>query len=148
MRKGCGRRRPAPVTLVGPRLRGRDDAVAALWLSSGGAARESIVVLVCDHEYRVRLAVELEGAPADGVATAVDLILESVPDAAKLVVGMFRAGGPAALEPRELEAVNEAASACGRHGVQLVDVIVMDGDRCRPVDAVAAAGYGDDNGDQ
>ncbi|MGH9264044.1 MAG: hypothetical protein ACRD1D_05075 [Acidimicrobiales bacterium] len=133
------------VELVGPRLRDRDDAVAALRVSSTGDGPESIVVLVCDRDLRVLLAIDMEGAPASGVATAVGLVLQAVAPESKLIVGLFRAGD---LDRAEVEAVKEAESLCLDHDVDLVDVFVVSECGWDAVDAIAGTGYGDDNGHQ
>ncbi len=133
-----GRRSRPVLELVGPRLRGGEDAVAALRMSWAGVASESVVVLVCDGELGVMLAVELEEAPAAGVATAVGLVLEAVPEGSKLVVGIFRRDGSMELDRLELEAVEGVAAACRRHGSQLVDVFVVAGDRSMRVGAAAS----------
>ncbi len=144
-----GRRHGPPLELIGPRIAGRDDAVAALCLSAAGEAPESVVVLVCDHDLRVVLATEFEGAPAAGVATAVGLVVAAVPPESRLVVGILRgeqAGAP--LDRLELEAVEHATRGCERHGVALVDVLVLGRPRSGPVEAVGGTGYGVDDSDR
>ena len=142
-RKG---RRPPRRELVGPRLCGRDDAVAALRVSAAGVAAESIVVLICDAEARVLVATEFEDGPAAGVATVVDVVLAAAPPGSALVVGVFRQDGTE-LDRLELEAVEEAVLSCAVSGVRLVDVLVLDG-ASEPVESVAGDGYEVDNGDQ
>ncbi len=143
-----GRRRTAPVELIGPRLASGEEAVAALRVSAADDSCASIVVLICDRELRIMLATAFEGAPAAGVATAVELVLTAVPPESALVVGILRGEqGDAALDRLELEAIDEAARACARADVALADVLVLGG-RSGSVERVAGTGYGVDNGGQ
>ncbi len=146
-RRWARRRKPPLFELVGPRLCCADEAAAALRVSALDQRLESIVVLICDHECRVLLATEFEDAPAAGVATVVDLVLQAAPPGSKLVIGVMRGeGGQAELDRLELEAVDEAARACHLCDVGLVDLLVLCGSGS--AESVAGSGYDVDNGRQ
>lgn len=148
VRNRCGRGNEPPVRELGPRLYSAEEAVAALRLSAGAGAegRESIVVLVCDPDRRIGLAVEFEGAPATGATEALACVLPAVPAGSSLVVGLFRRGetGPD-LDHLELVAVEDMASSCRRSGVGLLAVIVVSSDGWRSLTEVASIGFGGDN---
>ena len=123
MRTKCGRNEVAQVALVGPRLKSRDDMVAAMRLSAGGEG-ECVVVLVCDEERRVTLALDFAGAPAVGAPQVVELVLAALvqEDRRGLAVGLFDTGDG---EPPG-GVVGEIGALCRSAGVALLDVVVVD----------------------
>lgn len=146
----CERTTCVDTRLVGPRLEGPDDAVAVLRLSARSDAREAIVVLVCDEDRRVLLALEVTATPVQGVARVAGCVVAALPEAmsASLVVGLFRGAGSTFLDGGELAAVEDLGSRCETVGLTLLDVIVVSGHRWRSLAEVAGAGFGGDNGDQ
>lgn len=126
MRRKCGRSdQPAVSDLVGPRLCGGDDAARALRLSYGAHGKESIIVLVCDRDRRIVLAVDFEGAPAYGAAAVLECVVPAVPPLSSVVVGLFRPGRSTTLDPWDLDAVREMAARCEEEGITVLDVIVL-----------------------
>ena len=123
MRTKCGAARRKVVELVGPQLRSRADAVAALRLSAGSPDDQTVVVLVCDREDRIVLAVDFAGAGVTDVAKVVELVAAAVGDQGgmHLVVGIFREGESTVLNDDETAAVAELATA----GVDVRDVIAL-----------------------
>ncbi len=134
VRNRCGRVYPAPaLELVGPRLRTAEEAVAAIRMSAGDENQESIVVLVCDEENRVVLAVDFAGAPTVDVCDVADLVLEAVHDATVLVVGLIRPHDTGVFTIAEVEAIVELVASCLVDEVRLRDIIVVAGGRWRSV---------------
>ncbi len=115
------------VELVSPRLCSSEDALAALRLSAGAPEGQSVVVLVCDDEQEIVLAVDFAGAGAWEAADAVGIVVEAISGrgAMALVVGVLVEGGSAELDDDELHAVGEVAKICGSAGISLLDVIVV-----------------------
>lgn len=124
MRTRRGRARRQIVELVGPRLRSRADAVAALRLSAGSPEQRSVVVLVCDREDRIVLAVDVAGAGVTDVAGVVELVTAAVTDqrGTHLVVGIFREGESTVLDDEETAAMADLITAAG---IAVGDVIVL-----------------------
>jgi hypothetical protein len=135
VRKKCGRgeRSPEVVELVGPCLRDAREAAEAVRLSYGSGGKESIVILVCDPDRRVVLAVDFEGAPASAATAVLDCMIEAVPEESALVVGLVRPGGSAYLDRFESEAVREMADVCRLTGIGLLYVIVANDEGWRRV---------------
>ncbi len=133
MRKKCGQgdRSSTAVELVGPRLRDAGEAAEAVRLSSGPGGKESIVVLVCDEERRVLLAVDFEGAPPSAATAALECVLPAVADGSSLVVGLCRPGRSEVLDRFEAEAIEEMAGLCRDTGIDLLYVIVLTDHRWR-----------------
>ncbi len=149
MGKRCGRNSGAPgVELARPRLRSAEDAVAAIRMSAGGDDQESIVVLVCDDENRILLAVDFADAPTTGVCDVAELVLSAVDEGTVLVVGLIRRDDAGVLTNAEVEAIEELAALCLLSDVCLRDVIVVTGTGWRSVAEVVTDGFGDDNGHQ
>jgi len=138
----CGRNSGAPgVELVRPRLRSAEDAVAAIRMSAGGEGRESIVVLVCDDENRILLAVDFAEAPTTGVCDVAELVLAAVDDATALVVGLIRPHDAGVFTNAEVEAIEELAALCLLSEVCLRDVIVVTGNGWRSAAEVVTDGF-------
>jgi hypothetical protein len=145
----CGRNSGAPgVELARPRLRSAEDAVAAIRMSAGGDDQESIVVLVCDDENRILLAVDFADAPTTGVCDVTELVLSAVDEGAVLVVGLIRPHDPGVFTNAEVEAIEELAALCLLSEVCLRDVIVVTGNGWRSAAEVVTDGFGDDNDHQ
>ena len=127
MRKRCGQgdRSSTAVHLVGPRLRDAGEAAEAVRLSYGSGGRESIVVLVCDEERRVLLAVDFEGVPSSAATAALECVLPAVADGSSVVVGLCRPGRSDVLDGLEAEAIEEMAGLCRETGIGLLYVIVL-----------------------
>ena len=134
MRKRCSRTDMLSVELVGPRLEGPDDAVDALRLSAGDAEHETIVVLVCDGERRIVVALDFPGAPAAVAPDVVGCVLAGLVGGRrhKLVVGLFRgARRSTALDASVVQAVDDLLAACDDAAVEVLDVLVVSGRRWR-----------------
>ena len=142
MRKKCGRgaRSPEVVGLVGPCLCDVGAAAEAVRLSYGSGGRESIVVLVCDSDRRVVLAVDFEGATASAATAVLDCMIEAVPKESALVVGLVRPGRSPYLDRFETGAVQEMADLCRRSGIGLLHVIVANDEGWRCVPELTGAG--------
>ncbi len=149
MGKKCGRNSGAPgLELVRPRLRSAEDAVAAIRMSAGGDDTESIVVLVCDDDNRILLAVDFAEAPTTGVCDVAELVLSAVDEGTVLVVGLIRPHDSGVFTNAEAEAIEELATLCLLSEVCLRDVIVVTGNGWRSAAEVVTDGFGDDNGHQ
>ena len=149
MGKKCGRNSGAPgLELARPRLRSAEDAVAAIRMSAAGEDRESIVVLVCDDENRILLAVDFADAPTTGVCDVAELVLAAVDDGSVLVVGLIRPHDSGVFTNAEVEAIEELAALCLLSEVCLRDVIVVTGNGWRSAAEVVTDGDGDDNDHQ
>ena len=149
MGKRCGRNSGAPgLELVRPQLRSADDAVAAIRMSDGGEHQQSIVVLVCDVENKILLAVDFAEAPTTGVCDVAQLVLAAVDEGSVLVVGLVRPHESGVFTNAEVEAIEELAALCLLSEVCLRDVIVVTGDGWRSVAEVVTDGFGDDNDHQ
>lgn len=134
MRRKCSSPDRTSVQLVGPRLAGPEDAVAALRLSAPEEPEERIVALVCDEDHRVVLALDFDGAPIAGIPGLVDLVATAAADRPLgLVLGIFRPGGAPALDGEGEAAAAAAGETCRRSGITLLDTIVISGDRWRSV---------------
>lgn len=145
----CGRNNGAPgIELARPRLRSAEDAVAAIRISAGGDDQESIVMLVCDDENRIVLAVDFAGAPTTGVCDVAELVLAAMDEEPVLVVGLIRPHDSGAFTNTEVEAIEQLAMLCLFSDVCLRDVIVVSRDRWRSAAEVVTDGFGDDNGDE
>lgn len=96
MRARCGREGRRMVELFGPELRSRADVVAALRLSAGSPGKRTVVVLVCDGDERIVLALDFAGAGVTDLAAVVELVAAAVHDrpGLHLIVGVFRETGP------------------------------------------------------
>ena len=146
MRNRCARASGAPASeLIGPRLRTAEDAVAAIRLSAGDLDQESIVVLVCDDDNQVLLAVDFAGAPTTGVCDVVDLVLDAVHEATVLIVGLIRPHDTGVFTGAEAEAIEELVASCLIDDVRLRDIVVVTGDRWRSVTEVVIDGFGENN---
>ncbi len=149
MGRKCGRNSGAPgLELVRPRLRSADDAVAAIRMSAGGEDQESIVVLVCDDDNRILLAVDFAEAPTTGVCDVAELVLAAVDEGTVLVVGLMRPHDAGVFTNAEVEALEELAALCLLSEVCLRDVIVVTGNGWRSVTEVVTDGFGENNGNQ
>lgn len=128
MRTECGRGRRQVVELVGPQLRSRADAAAALRLSAASPEDRTVVVLVCDPEERIVLAVDVAGAGVTDLAAVVELVAVAVHDqpGLHLIVGVFRESDSTVLDDDEAAAVAELITAAD---IAVRDVIVLAGDR-------------------
>lgn len=133
MRTRCRRADDELVELVGPRLSSPEDAVAALRLSVGTPDDEAIVVLVCNEDRDVELAVDFAGAEVLDVVDAVGMVVEAMSGRTdlRLVVGLLWPGTSTILEEEELEAVAELAVMCRASDAPLLDVLVVAGDQWR-----------------
>ena len=136
MRKKCerGGRAAAALEPGGPHLWDAEEAAEAVRLSCGWGGRESIVVLVCDEERRVLMAVEFEQASASDATAVVDLMALVLPETTWLVIGLCRPKGSRFLDRFETEAVQEMADRCEEAGIGLLYLIVanQEGWRCPP----------------
>lgn len=146
MRNRFGRgRQPLLIDVVGPRLHGAEDAVAALRVSAGRQDHGTIVVLVCDVDDRVVLAVAFDGAPAAKVMAVVECVLLAGAQAAgepgALVVGLFPANGSTELDRLELAAVQEMAWECEDRAVALLDVFVIGTHRWKGIPDLGTEGF-------
>ena len=147
MRNRCGRASGAPASeLIEPRLRSVEDAVAAIRMSAGDLHEESIVVLVCDDENQVLLAVDFAEAPTTGVCDVVDLVLDAVDEATVLIVGLIRPHDTGVFTIAEAEAIEELVASCLVDEACLRDIVVITGDRWRSVSEVVINGCGENNG--
>ena len=143
MGKRCGRNSGAPgLELVRPRLRSAEDAVAAIRMSAGGEDHESIVVLVCDDENRILLAVDFADAPATGVCDIAELVLSAVDEGTVLVVGLIRPHDSGVFSNAEVAAIEELAAFCLLSEVCLRDVIVLTGNGWRSAAEVVTDDFG------
>jgi hypothetical protein len=127
VRTRCRRADEELVELVGPRLSSPEDAVAALRLSAGTPDDESIIVLVCDEDQNVELAVDFAGGEVLDVVDAVGIVVEGLGGRTdlRLVVGLLFPGTSTVLDEEELEAVAELAVMCQAADVRLLDVLVV-----------------------
>ena len=143
MGRKCGRNSGAPgLELVRPRLRNAEDAVAAIRMSAGGEDQESIVVLVCDDENRILLAVDFAEAPTTGVCNVAELVLAAVDEGTVLVVGLIRPNDSGVFTNAEVEAIEELTALCLLSEVCLRDVIVVTGNGWRSAAEVVTEGFG------
>ena len=133
MRARCRQAERVAVELVGPRLSGPDEAVAALRVSAEQPEKEGVVVLVCDEHQRIVLAVDFPGAGVDRVAEAVGYVVEAAHGlgSMSLVAGLFRAGTSTNLDDEEVAAVADLLQSCRSSRLHLLDVIVVAGHRWR-----------------
>ncbi len=145
----CGRKNGAPgLELARPALRSAGDAVAAIRMSAGGDDQESIVVLVCDDENRILLAVDFAGAPATRVCDVAELVLAAMDEEPVVIVGLIRPRDSGVFTNAEVEAIEELAALCLLSEVCLRDVIVVTGDRWRSAAEVVTERFGENNGNQ
>lgn len=143
MGRKCGRNSGAPgLELVRPQLRSADDAVAAIRMSAGSEDQESIVVLVCDDDNHILLAVDFAEAPTTGVCDVAELVLAAVDEGSVLVVGLIRPHDAGLFTDAEVEAIEELAALCLLSEVCLRDVIVVTGNGWRSVAEVVTDGLG------
>ncbi len=108
-------------------LAGPAHAAAAIRLSAPPAEGPAIVVLLCDGEHRLLLAMAVEGAPPTGVRGVVDVVLGVAGPAGVtgIVVGIVRERlGQYVPKPDEA-AVRGLAGHCAAQGVDLLDLLLV-----------------------
>ena len=112
---------------AGPVLSGPSDAAAVVRLSVAPAHHQAIVLLLCDAEHRLLLAITVEGAAVTGVGRAVDVVLQVADSGgvAGLVVGIVRGGRGGRLTKAEESSLAGLLARCDGAGVDLLDVLVV-----------------------
>ena len=134
---------------AGPVLAGPSDAAAVVRLSVGSAHKQAVVLLLCDPEHRLLLAITVEGAPVTGVSRALDLVLQVADSGgiAGVVVGIVRGRG-GRLSRAEEASLAGLLTRCDGAGVDLLDVLVVGKRGYRSVWHLAEATVGGEDGDQ
>lgn len=110
-----------------PILAGPAHAVSAIRLSAPPAEGPALVVLLCDHDHRLLLAITVEGAPVSGARQVVDLVL-SVSESAGvtgIVVGIVRERLGRYLSKPEVAGLQGLTARCDAAGVDLLDVLLV-----------------------
>jgi hypothetical protein len=129
-----------------PVLAGPDDAAAAIRLSAPPADGPSVVVLLCDADHRLILAITVDGAPATAVPRVIDLVLQVAESGgvAAVVVGIVRPRLERLSRP-EAVALGGLLFRCDAGRVQLLDVLLVGPRRWRSLLHLAAMpGEGED----
>ena len=132
-----------------PILSGPDHAASAIRLSAPPAAGPAVVVLLCNAEHRLLLAITVDGAGATAVPRVVHLVLAVAESAgvAGIVVGIVRERLGQYLPKPDAAALEGLEALCAAAGVSLLDVLLV-GPRgwrsVRHLAASSAAGEDDD----
>lgn len=110
-----------------PILAGPAHAAAAIRLSSPPAEGPSVVVLLCDRDQRLLVAMTVEGAPASGVRPAVDVVLGVAPSAgvAGIVVGIVQERLGNYLPKPDVASLRGLVARCAAAGVDLLDLLLV-----------------------
>jgi hypothetical protein len=110
-------------------VRSPADALRALSLATDGGREEAVVLACLDHERRPLTMFIVEGAPAGGVLTALDVLLEAdreqqSPLAAVILAssGHGCAGPPG---PDDLAQWGQLERRCRDAGIELVDWFLL-----------------------
>jgi hypothetical protein len=132
-----------------PVLSGPSDAARVVRLSVSPDDRQALVLLLCDPDHRLVLAVVVEGAPITSVGAAVDLVLQVAEPAGVigLVIGIVRSRG-GRLSKAEVASLAGLVSRCEAAGVDLLDVLVVGRRRWRSIWHLAEEPGEGEDGDQ
>jgi hypothetical protein len=108
-------------------LAGPAHAAAAIRLSCPPAEGPAVVVLLCDCDHRLLLAMATEGAPPSGVRPAVDVVLAVAPSAGVtgIVVGIVQERLGQYLPKPEAESLRGLIGHCAAAGVDLLDLLLV-----------------------
>lgn len=131
-----------------PVLTGPADAVAAIRLSAPPAEGPAIVVLLCDRDHRLLLAVVVEGAGAEAVRSIIDLVAAVADPAgvAAIIVGIVRDRLGGFLPKREGDGLRGVVTRCEAAGVEMLDVVLVGPRGWRSVFDLAVRPEGDEDG--
>jgi len=110
-----------------PILAGPAHAASAIRLSSPPAEGRSVVILLCDRDHRLLLAMTVDGAPPSGVRPAVDVVLAVAPSAgiAGIVVGIVQERLGQYLPKPEAASLRGLVDHCAASGVDLLDLLLV-----------------------
>jgi len=110
-----------------PVLSGPSHAAAAIRLSSPPSDGPAVVLLLCDADHRLLLAVVVDGASAAGVPAVVNLALEVADPAgvAGIVVGIVQERLGQYLPKPDVAMLAGLADRCGARGVALLDLLLV-----------------------
>jgi hypothetical protein len=124
-----------------PILSGPDHAASAIRLSAPPAAGPAVVVLLCDADHRLLLAVTVDGAPPTAVPRVVDLVLAVSRSAgvSGIVVGMVRERLGQYLPKPDAASLAGLEARCAAVDVNLLDVLLVGPRAWRSVRHLAAA---------
>ena len=147
MRSRCTSHGPGPSE---PVLTGPAQAAAAIRLSSPPADGPAVVLLLCDADHRLVLAVVVDGASAAGVPSVVNLALAVAEPAgvAGIVIGIVQERLGQYLPKPEVAALAGLADRCTSRGVALLDLLLVGPRAWRSVHHLAAGPRGGEDGDQ
>lgn len=131
-----------------PVLTGPADAVAAIRLSAPPAEGPAVVVLLCDRDHRLVVAVVVEGAGAEAVRSIIDLVVAVADPAgvAGVIVGIVRDRLGSFLPKREGDRLRGIVSRCEAAGVDVLDIVLVGPRAWRSVFDLAVRPEGDEDG--
>ncbi len=102
------------------------DAAAVIRLSAPPAEGSSVVVLLCDADHRLILAITVDGASASAVPRVVDLVLQVAEPGgvAGIVIGLVRPRLER-LNRVDAKALGGLLNRCHAGGLALLDVLLV-----------------------
>jgi hypothetical protein len=132
-----------------PVLSGPDHAASAIRLSAPPSAGPAVVVLLCDAERRILLAVTVDTAPPTAVPRVVDLVLavSSSAGVRGIVVGIVRERLGQYLPKPDAAALAGLEPRCAAAGVDLLDVLMVGPRGWRSLRHLAAGPTGGEDDD-
>ena len=131
-----------------PILAGPAHAASAIRLSSPPVEGPAVVVLLCDRDHRLLLAMTVDGAPPSGVRPAVDVVLAVAPSAgiAGIVVGIVQERLGQYVPKPEAAALRGLVDRCAAAGVDLLDLLLVGPRGWRSLYHLAEAPEGGEDG--
>lgn len=110
-----------------PVLAGPAHAVSIIRASTGPSRAPGLVVLLCDADHHLLLAITAEGAPPSAAPRVVDLVLAVAETAgvAGIVVGVVRERLGQYLPKPDVAALHGLAARCEAGGVALLDLLLV-----------------------
>ena len=147
MRPRCTTHGPGPSD---PVLTGPSHAAAAIRLSAPPSDGPAVVLLLCDADHRLLLAIVVEGASAGGVPSVVNLAMEVAEPAgvAGIVVGIVQERLGQYVPKPEAAALAGLADRCAARGIHLLDLLLVGPRGWKSVHHLAAAPAGGEDGNQ
>jgi len=132
-----------------PILSGPAHAASAIRLSAPPAEGPAVVVLLCDPDHRLLLAITVDGADATAVPRVVDLVLAVADSAgvAGIVVGIVQERLGQYLPKRAAAALVGLEARCAAAGVRLLDLLLVGPRGWRSVWDLAASPPGGEDDD-
>ncbi len=110
-----------------PILAGPAHAASAIRLSAPPVEGPAVVVLLCDRDHRLLLAMTVEGAPPSGVRPTVDVVLGVAASAGVtgIVVGIVQERLGQYVPKPEAATLAGLVDRCAAHGVDLLDLLLV-----------------------